>query len=76
LGSGSGHEESMSSAGLGARVASRVSQAWAAGSWLVVVRVRTRRAMPALMSVAGVSMSPSVYRTRVLAEGRCRRVAW
>ena len=64
----------MSSAGR-ARVASRVLQASVTDSWLVVVRVRARRAMPVLRSAAGSSMSPSVYRTRVLPGGGCRRVA-
>jgi hypothetical protein len=50
----------MSSAGLGARVASRVSQASVTGSVVMVARVWARRAMPVSMPVAGLSMSPSV----------------
>src|SRR5260221_2980084 len=66
----------MSSARLGASAASRVSQASVTGSWLTLLRVRARRAIPVLMSAAGFSRSPSVYRTRVLCRGTCRRVAW
>jgi hypothetical protein len=43
---------------------------------LVVVRVSARRAIPVLISAAGLSMSPSVYRASVLWRGTCRRVAW
>src|SRR5258708_39352846 len=59
----------MSSAGLGASAASRVSQAWLTGRVLVAWRVRARRAIPVSRSAAGFSMSPSVYRTRVLGRG-------
>jgi hypothetical protein len=50
----------MSSAGLGARVASRVSQASVTGSAVRVVRVRARWAMLVVMSVARFSRRPSV----------------
>jgi hypothetical protein len=56
----------MSSAGWGASAASRVSHAWLTGRVLVVCRVRARRVMAVSMSAAGLSMRPSVYRTRVL----------
>ena len=36
----------MSSAGLGAKAVSRVSQAWLTGSWLVVVGVRIPPILP------------------------------
>jgi len=66
----------MSSAGWGASAASRVSQAWLTGRVLVAWRLRARHAMAVSMSTAGLSMSPSVYRTRVLWRGMWMRVVW
>src|SRR5258708_20733043 len=66
----------MSSAGWGASAASRVSQAWLTGIVVLVWRVRARRAIPVSRSAAGLSMSPSVYRTRVLWRGGGARGGW
>src|SRR5260221_13801568 len=62
----------MSSAGLGASAASRVSQAWLTGRGLVAWRVRARRAMGGPRSAAGLAVGPSGYKTRVRCRGTCR----
>src|SRR5258707_10688443 len=59
----------MSSAGWGVSAASRVSQAWLAGIVVLAWSVSARRAMAVSMSAPGLSMSPSVYRTKGLWRG-------
>ena len=66
----------MSSAGLAANVPSSASQASLTGSPVTASRAWSRRVMPMLISAPRLSISPSVYKTRVLPVGSGRRVAW